>query len=136
MAKLFSLLSSSAPPSAQARAYTAIANLRLQPSNITLLTAVAVYKLIRTTGRERRIPVLTAHGLEEMAASLRLWIGTSAGRKAGLEHDDCGRVVELCLDVAKRFGGWDEKDRDSGYGGSPGCSPVRERSEVGTGLVV
>ncbi|KAI7186898.1 hypothetical protein KC363_g6327 [Hortaea werneckii] len=136
MAKLFSLLSSSAPPSAQARAYTAIPNLRLQPSNITLLTAVAVYRLIRTTGRERRIPVHTAHGLEEMAASLRLWIGTSAGRKAGLEHDDCGRVVEVCLNIAKRFGGWDEKDRDSGYGGSPGCSPVRERSEVGTGLVV
>ncbi|KAK5112073.1 hypothetical protein LTR85_011654 [Meristemomyces frigidus] len=144
IAKLVSLLSPTAPSTAQARANDMIANLHFEPACFTLLTAVATYRLLRTSTTTissssnttpehslHDIPQDTAHAFEDMAASLRLWIGTSAGRKAGLEHEDCGRIVDLCLGVAKRVGGWDA-ERDSGYAGSAagGGSPVRPRAEL------
>ncbi|KAK4546824.1 hypothetical protein LTR36_001556 [Oleoguttula mirabilis] len=129
IAKLLSLLSPSAPSTAQARAHDMIANLHFEPSCFTLLTAVATYRLLRLNSTpDRDLPQDTAHGFEDMAASLRLWIGTSAGRRAGLEQADCGRIVDLCLGVAKKVGGWDA-ERDSGYGSAEG-SPVRTRAEV------
>lgn len=46
---------------------------------------------------------------------------------AGLDREACGALVELCLDVAKRMGGWDRDGRDSGYGsGSGSGTPVRD----------
>ncbi|KAK5135878.1 hypothetical protein LTR08_004527 [Meristemomyces frigidus] len=128
VAKLLSLLSPAATLPAHARAYDMIANLHFEPSCFTLLTAMATYHLLRTLDTERDLPRNAAFGLENMAASLRLWIGTSAGRKAyGLEHADCGTIVDLCLGVAKRVGGWDE--RDSGYGSAEGNS-VQTCAEV------
>jgi len=130
MAKLLSLLTPSATAVARERAHGIIAHLRFEPSGFTLLTAVGAYRLLKITSFDRQLPQRAAQGLEDIAASLRLWIGTSAGRKAGLERDDCGRIVDLCLCVAKKVGGWDEKD--SGYGsGSGGSSPVVARTEVG-----
>lgn len=132
IAKLLSLLAPGSPASAQSRAYTALAHLSLPPASLTLLTTIATYRLLRAAaGTTRPLPPpAAARGLEDLAASLRLWVGTSAGRHAGLRAEHCGRIVEVCVGVAKRIGGWEEeRDRDSGYGSGSGSlggsSPIR-----------
>ncbi|KAK0364933.1 Clr6 histone deacetylase associated PHD protein-2 Cph2 [Friedmanniomyces endolithicus] len=138
LAKFLSLLSassssssSSTPPSttlSREKAFDRLAALHIPAPNLTLLTAVACYQLLRLTSQERLpLPSRAARGLEDTAANLRLWIGTSAGRKAGLEGEECGRVVDLCLGVVGKVGGW-VGEGDSGYGsgcGSGDVSPVR-----------
>ncbi|KAK0277007.1 Clr6 histone deacetylase associated PHD protein-2 Cph2 [Friedmanniomyces endolithicus] len=135
LAKLLSLLSPNssstcAPSTAQSRekAFDRLAALHIPAPNLTLLTAVACYHLLRLTTQERlALPSRAARGLEDTAANLRLWIGTLAGRRAGLEGGECGRVVDLCLGVMGKVGGW-VGEADSGYGsgcGSGDVSPVR-----------
>jgi hypothetical protein len=121
LAKLISLSSSSAPVAARANAAKALASLHLSPEHFTLLTAVATFRLLRVLSADRQA-VTSLQGLEEIACSLRVWVGTSAGRRAGLSKAERSRIVDCCLCVAKRAGGWDEGD--SGYG-SRGVSPER-----------
>ncbi|WPG98997.1 Hypothetical protein R9X50_00179900 [Acrodontium crateriforme] len=114
LAKLVSLLTPNASDSTHRRAQDMLANLHLAPASFTLLSAVAAYRLLRTFRANRQKPACASRGLENMAASLRVWTGTSAGRTAGLDGESCGKVVDLCLSVARKVGGWDEAD--SGYG--------------------
>jgi hypothetical protein len=48
--------------------------------------------------------------------------------------EECAEVIEMCVGVAKKVGGWDEsRERDSGYGSavvSPEGSPVRSNAKV------
>nr|POF11587.1 sterol regulatory element-binding protein 1 [Quercus suber] len=134
LAKLLALLSSSQSLAARKRACQMLANLHLAPEDISLLSAVAAYRLLRMSHHDRCMPEATSQGLEDLAANLRLWIGTSAGRNVGLHREGCGRIVDLCLAVARKFGGWEEQD--SGYGSaspsasvlaSDDSSPTRER---------
>jgi hypothetical protein len=185
LAKLVSLLStpasSVAARSSRARAHSALADLDLHFEHQSLLTAVATYRLLRVLSNGRssndngtansRSPSLatgeaaqptpltraTINGIENLAASLRIWIGSgassvsseslderdvtaplsSAGPSIGvvgtLEREI---VVRLCVEVAKKFGGWDEQGRDSGYGsevsGSEKSSPVSGSSRMVT----
>lgn len=139
IAKLLSLLSPSAAagPDARQRAADTIARLSIPPRDLTLLTAVAVYKLLRAVDCAPGLPATyrTQGGLEELAASLRMWVGSAAGGK-GMGEEECGRVVEVCLGVVKRCGGWEKgaRGRDSAYASAEG-SPVRETRERG-GMVV
>ncbi|KAK5170135.1 Clr6 histone deacetylase associated PHD protein-2 Cph2 [Saxophila tyrrhenica] len=138
LAKLHTLLLPGASATSQTRALDAIATLHLPPASFTLLTAIATTRLLTSlTNTKALLPLHAKHGLEDLAANLRIWVGTSAGRAAGLGRRECARVVEGCLAVAKKVGGWgfEGGGRDSGYGSSR-CSsvegsPVRE--VVGTG---
>lgn len=121
LAKLISLSSSTAPVAARANAAKSLASLHLSPEHFTLLTAVGTFRLLRVLGADRQAAI-SFKGLEEIACSLRVWVGTSAGRRAGLTKDERSRMVDVCLHVAKRAGGWEEGD--SGYG-SRGVSPER-----------
>jgi hypothetical protein len=121
LAKLISLSSSSAPIAARANAARALESLHLSPEHFTLLTAVATFRLLRVLSADPRMAT-SLPGLEDIACSLRVWVGTSAGRRAGLNRVERSRIVDCCLSVAKRAGGWDEGD--SGYG-SRGVSPER-----------
>ncbi|KAK4888230.1 Clr6 histone deacetylase associated PHD protein-2 Cph2 [Elasticomyces elasticus] len=130
VAKVISLLASRRTTmAARERAWDGIAGLHIPAASFTLLTAVACYRLLRLTSTDRDLlsPARTSHAISNVAAELRLWIGTSAGRKAGLARNDRGRVVDLCLRVVGKAGGWDE--RDSAYG-SGRSSPARERNEM------
>lgn len=71
--------------------------------------------------------------MEEMAAGLRMWVGTAVGSESGLTPEGRGKIVDLCLNVAKQIGGWDS-ERDSGYGsvGSAEQSPVRAKARLVT----
>lgn len=128
LAKLLALSSPKASAAAHDRALDAIAMLHMPPATFTLLTAVAAFQILQQLTKGPRLPIDASHGLEDLAANLRVWVGTSVGRNAGIGSDGCAEIVNLCLRVAKNFGGWDE--RDSGYGSaeftSPDASPVRE----------
>lgn len=132
LAKLLALSSPKAPIAAHNRALDTVAVFHLPPASFTLLTAVAAFRLLKHLSTDRHLPVDTIYGLEDLAANLRVWVGTSAGRNAGMGSESCAQIVNLCLDVAKKVGGWDE--RDSGYGsaeyGSLEGSPVREKGEM------
>jgi hypothetical protein len=121
LAKLISLSSTSAPPVARTNAARALTSLHLSPDRFTLLTAVGTFRLLRVLSADRQAAT-SLQGLEEVACSLRVWVGTSAGRRAALSKDERSRIVDCCLSVARRAGGWDEGD--SGYG-SRGVSPER-----------
>lgn len=113
LAKMISLCSPSSPRSARMRAFDALTGLQLAPAQFTLLTAVAAYRLLRIMSSRKEVPKPTEHGLEDLAGSLRVWVGTSSGKNSGLGLDGRRKVVRLCLNVAKQLGGWEEKD--SGY---------------------
>ncbi|KAK3715996.1 Clr6 histone deacetylase associated PHD protein-2 Cph2 [Vermiconidia calcicola] len=131
LAKLLTLTHPTAPSVARTRALYAVAGLHIPPASFTLLTAVASFRLLKalTNSTKYVYSMDVTHGLEDLAASLRVWVGTSAGRAAGMGKEECVQVVELCLGVAKQVGGWEE--RDSGYGSaSAGSSPVRASVEL------
>ena len=137
LAKLLTLTSSSASAAAHTRALDAIADLHLPPSSFTLLTAIAAYHLLHSLTASKHS--ITAHpaaaaGLEDLAANLRIWVGTSAGRAADLSAEEVAMVVDVCLGVVEKVGGWKGLGEvDSGYGSAVGSaqgSPVREVAEV------
>ncbi|CAK4032018.1 Sterol regulatory element-binding 1 [Lecanosticta acicola] len=126
IAKLISLCSPSSSKTARDRALEALARLQLSPAHLTLLTAVAAYRLLRLLRAQRYLQANTEAGMEDLAGSLRVWVGTSAGRDSGLDREGRGKIVKLCLNVTKHLGGWD--DQDSGYGSAPNSqssSPLR-----------
>ncbi|GAB7357788.1 hypothetical protein MBLNU459_g0607t1 [Dothideomycetes sp. NU459] len=117
MAKILSLASPSSRPAARVHAASALATLRLAPTNITLLTAIAAFKTLSIFSSDTVLFNSGKAGLDDVAGSLRLWIGTRSARSAGLSRDQKATVVESCLGVSRRVGGWkDEEERDSGYG--------------------
>jgi hypothetical protein len=183
LAKLISLLSTPASSTAarpsRARAHDALADLNLPSEHQSLLTAVATYRLLRvlSSGRSSNdsdtahngspsksarkaaqntiLPRATINGIENLAASLRIWIGSGAASVSSESLDDRDAigplspagpsigvigalerevVVRMCVEVGKRFGGWDEQGRDSGYGsevsGSERSSPISGVSRV------
>ncbi|KAK3672364.1 Clr6 histone deacetylase associated PHD protein-2 Cph2 [Recurvomyces mirabilis] len=131
IAKLLSLLAPGTTFVAQRKAYEALPELYITAESFTLLTAIAAYRLLKTTNMDRGTPLPAQQGLEDVAANLRLWVGTLAGREVGLGAEEMGRVVQVCLGVVGKVGGW-EGERDSGYGGSSaGGSPVREVGNMG-----
>ena len=139
LAKLLALSSPNVSPAAHERALRAVGDLHISPSSFTLLTAVAAFRLLKTltsTSHHLRhqTRVEVKHGLEDLAANLRIWTGTSAGRAAGMGKEECAEVIEMCVGVAKKVGGWDGgRERDSGYGSAvvtPEGSPVRSNVEI------
>jgi hypothetical protein len=139
LAKLLALSSPNAPPAAHERALRTVEGLHLPPASFTLLTAVAAFRLLKAlTSNSHHLlhqtRVEAKYGLEDLAANLRIWVGTSAGRSAGMGKEGCTEMIEMCLGVAKKVGGWDEsRERDSGYGSvvvSPDASPVRATVEI------
>lgn len=113
LAKMISLCNLSSPRSARMRAFDALSGLQLAPAHFTLLTAVAAYRLLRIMSSSKDVPKATEQDIEDIAGSLRVWVGTSSGKGSGLGLDGRRKVVRLCLNVAKQLGGWEEKD--SGY---------------------
>lgn len=126
LAKLLALSAPTASAQAHTRAFDTIAALHISAASFTLLTAVAVYRLLKLLSpNNRRISVYSQQGLEILATNLRVWVGNTS---EGLRQQERSVIVETCLDVAKKAGGWGEED--SGYGsGSNRVSPVRERNE-------
>lgn len=116
LAKLLSLSSSTNPASARVHAASVLASLPITSTNLTLLTAVSTHKVIGTFASDALLFSFGKTGLESLSGSLRRWIGSRASKSAGLNRPEKGRIVERCLSVAKKLGGWKSEDVDSGYG--------------------
>lgn len=117
MAKVLSLASPTSRPAARVYAASALASLHLTPSNITLLTALAAFKTLSVFSSDAVLFNSGKAGLDDVAGSLRLWVGTRAAKSSGLSREQKATIVESCLGVSKRVGGWkDEEEKDSGYG--------------------
>jgi hypothetical protein len=133
LGKLLALTAASATTTAQARALDALEGLHLPPASFTLLTAVGTHRLLNhLTNSKLTLSHNVKASLEDLAANLRVWVGTSAGRAAGMGKEECALMVDLCLSVAKKVGGWAE-ERDSGYGSASASSsaiPSAESSPV------
>ncbi|KAF2725923.1 hypothetical protein K431DRAFT_299645 [Polychaeton citri CBS 116435] len=132
LAKLLSLLASSSPATVRNRAFDMLGSLRLPPTTLTLLTAAASFRLLQFVSQEKQLTRLAEFGAEDIASSLRIWVGTTAGRNAGLSCEERGRLVDECLAVTKKVGGW-EVERDSGYGSSE-SSAISEHLDPATEL--
>jgi hypothetical protein len=125
LAKMLSL-SSSTPvknSTAQSNAVRTFQSMHFTPTSFTLLTAVASFRLLQALACDKHNVKSAAQEFEDLACSLRLWVGTRVGQEAGLGKEETEVLVEGCLGIAKRVGGW-EKDSDSGYGGSSRGSPT------------
>lgn len=116
LAKLLSISSPSNPASARVHAASALASLHIVPADLTLLTAIATYKVVGTFSSDALLFSFGKTGLENLSGSLRRWIGTRASKSAGLNRAEKGRMVDRCLSVAKKLGGWKDEELDSGYG--------------------
>ncbi|GAB7365751.1 hypothetical protein MBLNU230_g7086t1 [Neophaeotheca triangularis] len=102
----------------------------LHPTHLTVLTAIGVWNLLTTLQTVSSSTTTTsqqelfASSTELLASNLRIWAGTTAGKRAGLMGWQRGRVVEGCLRVVRGVGGWKagvgeaegEAEVDSGYG--------------------
>lgn len=118
LAKLLSLASPTSLPAARVHAASALSALHLLPSSLMLLTSVAAFKLLRVFSSDTVLFNAGKSGVDDLAASLRMWIGTRAGKRAGLSRKQKSVMVEAALSVSKRVGGWREEgeEKDSGYG--------------------
>ncbi|KAF1343720.1 hypothetical protein BDV97DRAFT_305703 [Delphinella strobiligena] len=118
LAKFLSLASPTSLPAARVHAASALSALHLVPNSLTLLTSVAAFKLLRVFSSDTVLFNAGKSGVDDLAASLRMWIGTRAGKRAGLSREQKSVMVETALSVSKRVGGWREEgeEKDSGYG--------------------
>nr|OQO17443.1 hypothetical protein B0A51_16081 [Rachicladosporium sp. CCFEE 5018]OQO32535.1 hypothetical protein B0A51_00099 [Rachicladosporium sp. CCFEE 5018] len=121
IAKLISLSAPTTSPAAKLSASQSLGRLHFAPEHFTLLTAVASVRLMPVMTADRHATSPIDHGVEDLACNLRVWVGTVAGRSSGLHRSERNRVVEVCLGVVRKLGGWEV---DSGYG-SRGGSPTR-----------
>ncbi|THY00899.1 hypothetical protein D6D02_08762 [Aureobasidium pullulans] len=117
LAKVLSIASPTNPTPARAHAASVLSSMHLMPNRITLLTAVAAFKVLSAFSSDALLFNSGKLGLDDLAGNLRVWIGTRAAKTAGLTREQKATIVESCLGVSKRVGGWkEEEEKDSGYG--------------------
>ncbi|KAF2220384.1 hypothetical protein BDZ85DRAFT_266505 [Elsinoe ampelina] len=116
MAKILSLAGDETSAAAKQHALNRLDKASLPVKSFTMLNAVATFKVLELYGSTVGSAESGKVGLERLAASLRVWIGTKAGRNSGLSNKEKGMVVRQCISVAKRAGGWKDEAEDSGYG--------------------
>lgn len=101
---------------AHIKAIFVINNTFTQEANMTLLSFVAGYKVLRHFIQEPMLQTESSRGLERLASSLRMWVGHETGRRSGLSNKIRARVVGRCLDASKTLVGLAEpEDIDDGY---------------------
>jgi hypothetical protein len=117
LAKILSIASPNNPTPARAQAASVLSSMHLVPNGITLLTAVAAFKVLSVFSSDTLLFNSGKLGLDDLAGNLRVWIGTRTAKTAGLTREQKATIVESCIGVSKRVGGWkDEEEKDSGYG--------------------
>ena len=82
------------------------------PSNITLLSFTAMFKLMEKIYGHQPVSVSCSSSLETLTGNLRIWIGGKDGDRSGLEKGVKKEMIERCLKVTKHVVGM----VDAGYG--------------------
>jgi hypothetical protein len=114
LAKILSIVSPTNPTPARVHAASVLSSMQLMPNKITLLTAVAAYKVLSVFASDGLLFNSGKLGLDDLAGNLRVWIGTRAAKTAGLTREQKATIVESCLGVSKRVGGWKPRRRRKG----------------------
>ena len=81
----------------------------IRPTNLSLLGAIAAFKLMETLHEHGDACENWAHILEHLASTLRIWVGGAEGSKSGLKRATRERVVERCISITRKLIGM-EKD--------------------------
>jgi hypothetical protein len=115
LAKCLSLIEST-DDRARRRAIPAVNRTYLPPSQMTLLSCVAAYKLVVRFLEDPELETEASRGLEHLVCSVRMWVGQDAGKRSGLDNRLRGKIVEKCLAVSKKLVGLKvEEESDAGY---------------------
>ncbi len=95
---------------------------------IGLLGFIGAFQLQDALMEGDHLPPELESGLEQLAGSLRVWIGGECGRLSGMSKATRGRLVERCLNVSRKAVGMAEvpEEMDAGYASlseaeSPNC---------------
>jgi Domain of unknown function (DUF2014) len=99
------------PSPAQPRSAYTIIN-ALQPRDLSLLGFTAALKLTDTLAMHKEAATECRRALENLAGSLRIWIGGKKGLNSELSRDTKEAIVERCLAITKQC---IEMDEDAGY---------------------
>jgi hypothetical protein len=75
----------------------------IRPTDLGLLGFVAAFKLIETLLDHKVAYVNCSHILDNLASTLRIWIGGAEGRKSGLRRETRERVVKKCISIKKKM---------------------------------
>ena len=98
------------PPSDPQPAY-AISS-KIQLTSLSLLGFTAAFELMKALVQHQEAMQKCSQRIENMAGTLRIWIGGREGEKNGLPKKTKEYVVETCLGITKRLVGM---DKDAGY---------------------
>jgi hypothetical protein len=101
----------STPSSADLKSAYHIIN-ALQPTRLSLLGFTAAFKLMRTLAQHEVAAIECRCALENLAGTLRIWIGGRNGFESELSRSTKEEVVERCLAVTKQCLGM---EGDAGY---------------------
>lgn len=86
--------------------------------DITLLGYTAAFHLMEHLHGHTFAKDACAGSLERLAGGLRIWVGSSAGQKAGLDGDIRQKMIDRCLAITKSMVGI---EADPGYGSMDDC---------------
>lgn len=86
--------------------------------DITLLGYTSAFHLMEYLDAHNIAKDACAGSLERLAGGLRIWVGSSAGRKTGLDGDMRQKMIDRCLAITKSMVGI---EADPGYGSMDDC---------------
>ncbi|KAM7195227.1 sterol regulatory element-binding protein 1 [Naviculisporaceae sp. PSN 640] len=86
--------------------------------DITLLGYTAAFHLMEYLHGHDIAKDACAGSLERLAGGLRIWVGSSAGQKTGLDGDMRQKMIDRCLAITKSMVGI---EADPGYGSMDDC---------------
>jgi len=109
-------LSQSRHPASRLRAAECLNCYLPTEHSYTPISFAAAFKVLQALSADSDLVNAARPGLERIASTLRVWIGTAAGRRAGLERDTQVRIVQTCLSVSKSLLGVSEPDKESDAG--------------------
>ncbi|KAI9697822.1 MAG: hypothetical protein M1836_004498 [Candelina mexicana] len=100
-----------------AKVTTVLNNLDVHSPAVGLLGFVSAVQLQDSLTEGANLPSQLEDGLEQLAGSLRVWIGGESGRLSGLSKVTRAKLVERCLNVSRKAVGMAEmpEEMDAGY---------------------
>lgn len=131
-------LSESLYPANKARAAECVNCYLPTEHSYTLISFAAAFKVLQTLSADAVLVDQASLGLERIASTLRVWIGTAAGRNAGIERDTQVRIVQKCLSASKSLLGVveHEDESDAGYASQSddGMSSFEQKHSIQAGI--
>lgn len=101
-------------PQYRSEAIALIEKIGLPHQGLGLLGFTAAYNLLATAFEDKSLAGETRRALENVASTLKLWVGGENGTSSGLDRHSRGEVAMLCIKVLRWLVGMSVDDQ--GYG--------------------